>query len=191
MLRLFSRQEKTSEPLLRSCDALARRAHFWLYWERYAPVLSLAVLATALFLAGAYIGLWQRIGDPWRLIALCVTLYFIVKAVLAARKKRRPTRSEAQRRIERDSGVFGDNMQRLRSALSPSWQSPMDPAKVTFDAWGSKRRIWNLVVLPDTAPQVDWVSEPKADKRDRLSFQYSLKPLAAPHASRMEQYAYL
>ena len=325
MLRLFSRQEKTSEPLLRSCDALARRAHFWLYWERYAPVLSLAVLATALFLAGAYIGLWQRIGDPWRLIALCVTLYFIVKAVLAARKKRRPTRSEAQRRVERDSGVshrpletlrdkavlnsasgddnlwakhqakaraaaaqlrpakavpvigprdtyfmrfiapiilglavivgIGDNMQRLRSALSPSWQSPMDPAKVTFDAWvdppdytgrppvyfkgqqtvdipagselvariqglkdaprlklrrgglfgtkhlslkrlgpdsfeartildasasaewrvGSKRRIWNLVVLPDTAPQVDWVSEPKADKRDRLSFQYSLK----------------
>ena len=325
MLRLFSKPEDTQEPLLRSGDALARRAHFWLFWERYAPILALAVLALALFLAGAYVGLWQRIGDPWRLIALFVTLYFIVKAIIAARRKNRPTRSEAERRVERDSGVShrplqtlrdravlntqaggetlwtqhqakardaaaklkpakaiavigprdkyfmrfiapillglavivgtGDNAERLRSALSPSWQSPMDPAKVTFDAWvdppdytgrppvyfkgqqtvdipagselvariqgikdaprlklkrggifgtkylplkrlgpdsfeartileksasaewrvGTKRRIWNLVVFPDTAPQVDWVIEPKADKRDRLSFQYSLK----------------
>lgn len=325
MRGLFPKPDNTQDPLLRSGDALARRAHFWLFWERYAPVLAIAALAAALFLAGAYVGLWQRIGDPWRLIALTVTLYFIVKAFIAARRKNIPTYAEAERRVERDSGVshrplqtlrdravlnhqaggqtlwtqhqakardaaarlkpakavaviaprdkyfmrfvapillglaiivgIGDNVERLRSALSPSWQSPMDPAKVTFDAWvdppdytgrppvyfkgqqtvdipagselvariqgikdaprlklkrgglfgtqylslkrlgpdsfeartvleksasaewrvGSKRRIWNLVVFPDTAPQVDWVVEPKADKRDRLSFQYSLK----------------
>lgn len=325
MLRNIFSTNKTHDPLLTAGDRLTRRARAWIFWERYAPVLALAVLAVTLFLAGAYVGLWQRIGDPWRLIALIFALYLIVKAALSARKTPRPTRAEAARRVERVSGVahrpldtlrdrpvlnnksggnklwdehqakaraaakrltpakpvaviaprdkyfmrfiapivlglavivgVGDNGERLRRALSLSWQSPMDPAKVTFDAWvdppdytgrppvyfkgqqtvdipagselvariqglknaprlklqsgglwgrkyltlkrlgpdsfeartildkstsaawrvGSKRRLWNLVVLPDTAPQVNWTVEPKADKRDRLSFQYSLK----------------
>lgn len=325
MLRFTSKADEIRDPLLRAGDALTRRARFWLFWESYAPILAFAILAVTLFLAGAYFGLWQRIGDPWRLIALIFTFYFIVKAALSARRKQFPSRADAERRVERDSGVahrpletlrdravlndpregdalwaqhqakaraaaallepakpisviapqdkyfmrfiapillglavivgVGDNGERLRSALSPAWQSPMDPSKVTFDAWvdppdytgrppvyfkgqqtvdvpagselvariqglkdaprlkletgglfgtkylelkrlgpdsfeartvltksakagwrvGTKRRVWNLVVIQDSAPQVDWVTEPKADKRDRLSFQYSLK----------------
>ena len=316
----FSKTETAKDPLLKAGEALTRRARLWMIWERYAPVLALAALIITLFLAGAYAGLWQRIGDPWRLIALILTLYFLIKAAVSASREKIPSHSEAARRVERDSGVshrpletlrdrpvlgdalweqhqakaraaakalnpatpirvigprdkyfmrfvapivlvlavivgIGDNGERLRRALSPSWQSPMDPAKVTFDAWvdppdytgrppvyfkgqqtvdipagselvariqglkdaprlkletgglfgskylklkrlgpdsfeartilsksakakwqvGSKRRLWNLVVVQDTAPQVDWVAEPKADKRDRLSFQYSLK----------------
>ena len=320
MSRLSPKDKFSSDPLLKAGDALTRRARLWMIWERYAPVVALAVLAAALFLAGAYFGIWQRIGDPWRLIALIFTIYFLIKAALSARKEKLPTFSEAARRVERDSGAahrpletlrdrpvlgdalweqhqakarlaaetltpakpvrvigprdkyymrfiapivlglavivgFGDNGERLRHALTPSWMSPMDPSKVTFDAWvdppdytgrppvyfkgqqsvdipagselvariqglkdaprlkletgglfgtryltlkrlgpdsfeartilnksakagwrvGTKSRVWDLVVLPDTAPQVDWVTEPKADKRDRLSFQYSLQ----------------
>ena len=288
-------------------------------------------MALSLFLAGAYVGLWQRIGDPWRAIALIFTLYFLIKAGLSARRENIPSRNEAARRVERDSGVshrpletlrdrpvlgdtlwdehqakarlaaaqlkpaapvpvigprdkyfmrfiapivlalavivgVGDNGERLRRALTLSWQSPMDPAKVTFDAWvdppdytgrppvyfkgqqtvdipagselvariqglkdaprlkletgglfgrkylklkrlgpdsfeartilqksakaewrvGTKRRLWNLVVLADTAPKVEWTVEPKADKRDRLSFQYSLKDDYGVESLRLE-----
>ncbi len=319
MSGLFSKS-KGIDPLLRTGDALTRRAQLWMYWERYAPTLAPSVLALSLFLAGAYFGIWQRIGDPWRLLALIITLYFIVRSALALRHIERPTRSQAARRVEGDSGIshrplqvlrdkpvlgdplwdahqararkdaltlkaatpvaviapqdkyflrfvapivlglavivgVGDNGERLRRALLPTWQSPMDPAKVTFDAWvdppdytgrppvyfkgkqsvdipagselvariqglkdaprlklkngglfvtkylklkrlgpdsfeartrldasttaewrvGTKRRIWDLNIIADTAPEVDWVEPPKADKRDRLGFQYSLK----------------
>lgn len=200
MLGPFSKTETAKDPLLKAGDALTRRARLWMIWERYAPVLALAVLAITLFFSGAYVGLWQRIGDPWRLIALIFTLYFLIKAAISARSENIPSYNEAARRVESDSGVshrpldtlrdrpvlgdalweehqakariaaeklnpatpirvigprdtyfmrfiapivlvlavivgVGDNGERLRRALSPSWQSPMDPAKVTFDAW--------------------------------------------------------
>jgi hypothetical protein len=316
-----------SDPVLRKGEALSRRARLWMIWERFAPVLALAAMLAALFVAGAFAGLWQRIGDPWRLIALITALYVLIRAGLAARTLRMPTKREARRRVERDSGAphrpletlrdraalnaqsengqanlwarhqakariaaeglspaipvpviapkdryylrfiapalvllagfigYGDNQERLRRALTPSWQSALDPAGVTFDAWvdppdytgrppvyfkgkqtidipegselvarvqgakdaprlkllgkfglfnrkylslnrlgpdsfeartrlerdakavwriGQKRREWTLNVIPDRAPQVSWTVEPRADKRDRLSFQYSL-----------------
>ena len=299
-------------------------------WERFAPVFALGVLCGLLFAAGALSGLWQRIGDPWRLIALIITLYFLVRAFLAARAVDIPTHKEAQRRVETDSGVnhrpletlrdravlnhetakngsgedtlwtrhqkqaqdaakqlsavkvvpavapmdryrfrfiapvllllagyagYGDNSERLRRALMPAWQSALNPNTVTFDAWvdppdytgrppvyfkgkqtveipagselvarlqgakdaprlklngefglfsrkylpltrlgpdsfeartileadatavwrvGAKRREWTLNIVQDRPPEVNWTTEPKADKRDRLSFQYSL-----------------
>lgn len=317
-----------SDPVLNKGEALSRRARLWMIWERFAPVLALAALLAALFIAGAFAGLWQRIGDPWRLMALIAAIYFIVRAGLAARVLPVPSKSQARRRVERDSGAahrpletlrdraalnaqsengqtglwsrhqekarkaaealkpakpvpviapkdkyylrfiapalvllagfigYGDNQERLRRALSPGWQSALDPAGVTFDAWvdppdytgrppvyfkgkqtveipegselvariqgakdaprlklmgkfgllsrkylslnrlgpdsfeartvlkrdakavwriGQKRREWTLNVVADRAPQVDWTAEPRADKRDRLSFQYSLK----------------
>ena len=206
---MFSRKPNTDEPLLIAGEAHVRRARLRLFWERYAPALATAALALLLFLAGAYVGLWQRIGDPWRLIALIFALYFILRGVISARKLRAPTLSQAARRVEHDSGIahrpletlrdkavlnarekngtegadiwdshterarqslaqigpaksrptlapmdkyflrfiaplalllavfvgFGDNGERLRRALSPTWQSALNPAKVTFDAW--------------------------------------------------------
>jgi len=86
-------------------EKLARRAHWHLLWETYAPVLALGILFLIVFLIGASSGFWQRIGDPWRLIALFVALFFLTRSFLHARKVRKPTRSQALRRVERDSGL--------------------------------------------------------------------------------------
>ena len=177
-----------------------RRAWAQLYWERYAPVFALAAAILAIFLIGAFGGVWERIGDPWRLILLIIAIIFLIRAALAARKIKRPNLSAARRRVETDSDVkhrpldvlddrpvlsedlwplhyksakksaenlkpakwrhvlapidryymryilpcavglammvgFGDNAERLRRALTPSWQSAMNAADVKFEAW--------------------------------------------------------
>ena len=177
-----------------------RRAWAQLYWEQYAPVFALALAIIAVFLIGAFGGIWERIGDPWRLIALLVAIVFLARAFWAARQKTRPNLSAARRRVEQDSGAkhrpldvlddrpaisedvwplhykqaqnsaqtlepakwrhvlgpidpyylryilpcavglalmvgFGDNTERLRRSLSPSWQSAINPSDITFEAW--------------------------------------------------------
>ena len=52
---------------------------------------------------GAWLSLWQWIGDPVRLIALIATLFFVVRSVLRALRLRMPTHSDARRRVETDS----------------------------------------------------------------------------------------
>ncbi|MGB0907647.1 MAG: DUF4175 family protein, partial [Maricaulaceae bacterium] len=192
------------EALLKRGKRLAAHARGWMIWERFAPIYALSALVIALFLIGSFTGLWQRIGDPWRAIAIIFTLYFAVKASFSAFKTRFPTRSDAERRVEKDSGVshrplqtlkdspvatnamssdawerhiaqaakgaknlkratpiaslaprdpyfmrfimplfliaagmvgYGDNFERLRSSLSPTWQKGINPANLTFDAW--------------------------------------------------------
>ena len=79
-------------------------ARLWLFWEIYAPVFITAALIVGLFLIGAFAGLWERIGDPWRGIALLTAIVFIAKAAYQAQKRRIPTSSDAKRRVETDSG---------------------------------------------------------------------------------------
>ncbi len=177
-----------------------RQAWAQLYWEQYAPVFALVLAIMAVFLIGAFGGIWERIGDPWRLIALLIAIVFLVRAFWAARQKTRPNLSAARRRVEQDSGAkhrpldvlddtpaisedvwplhykqaqnsaqtlepakwrhvlgpidpyylryilpcavglalmvgFGDNTERLRRSLSPSWQSAINPSDITFEAW--------------------------------------------------------
>lgn len=177
-----------------------RRAWAQLYWEQYAPVFALALAIIALYLIGAFGGIWERIGDPWRLIALLIAIIFLIRAFWTARQKKRPNLSAARRRVETDSHAqhrpldvlddtpaisqdvwplhykkaqqsaealepakwrhvlapidpyflryilpcavglalmvgFGDNAERLRRSLSPSWQSAINPSDVTFEAW--------------------------------------------------------
>jgi len=77
-----------------------RRAQASLYWERYAPVFALAAAIFSVFLIGAFSGIWERIGDPWRLIVLTIAIVFLIKAALSVRHKKRPNKSEARRRVE-------------------------------------------------------------------------------------------
>lgn len=176
------------------------RAWAQLYWERYAPVFALAALFISLFLIGAFGGVWDRLGDPWRLIALLMAIGILIRAGLKARAIIPPNKSAARRRVEDDSGIkhrpldtlddapaigakawpthfakaqkaaeklrptirrhalapmdkyylryaipcavglammvgFGDNSERLRRALTPSWQAGMNPNDVSFEAW--------------------------------------------------------
>ena len=175
-------------------------ARLWLFWEIYAPVFVTAALITGLFLIGAFIGLWERIGDPWRGIALLAAIIYIIRAAYQAQKYRVPTLSDAKRRVEIDSGqshrpldvledspaigsenwtphqkralsqtkklkapflrptlspkdpyyfrfilplalfgamIFGSgaNMDRLKTAMTPTWQYGVNPNDVTFEAW--------------------------------------------------------
>ncbi len=90
--------------LNKRANSLTRWAHLQLFWEIYAPTLALGVLFLLLYWIGASFGVWQRIGDPWRLIALIAVLYFLAKSILKTRKCRMPTKSQAQRRVEHDNG---------------------------------------------------------------------------------------
>lgn len=195
----MSSNPKTST-LLKRTGGYVRRAQASLYWERYAPVFAWAAAFIIIFLIGSFGGVWERIGDPWRLIALLAALAFLVKATLKARAVKPPNRSEARRRVETDSNIkhrpldvledkpaiseaawpahyknafdaaenlrpskwrhalkpidpyflrfalpcalglammvgFGDNYERLRRSLTPSWQSPINPSNVTYEAW--------------------------------------------------------
>ena len=193
-------QNPDTTTLLKRTGGYVRRAQASLYWERYAPVFALGVAIAIIFLIGAFSGIWERIGDPWRLIVLITALVFLVKAALVAHKKKRPNLSEARRRVETDSNIqhrpldvledrpaiseaawpahyqkarhaaerlrpakwrhalklidpyflryalpcalglammvgFGDNYERLRRSLSPTWQSAINPSDVSYEAW--------------------------------------------------------
>ena len=193
-------QKSDTSTLLKRTGGYVRRALGSLYWERFAPVFALAIAILIIFLIGSFSGIWERIGDPWRLIALIVAIVFFFKAALKARKEKRPNLSEARRRVETDSNIahrpldvledkpaiseaiwpahyqkahndaenlrparwrhalkpidpyflrfvlpcalvlammvgYGDNFERLRRSLTPTWQSAINPSDVTYEAW--------------------------------------------------------
>ena len=186
--------------IIDTTDRLVRRARLRMIWETYAPTLAPGFLAIGLFSLGAWLALWQWIGDPVRLIALALTLFFVVRSILRALPLKVPTESDARRRVETDSGqahrpldvlddrpalsadvwpahqkkalaqaggltaakpqaalslidtyylrfiiplalfaaaiyMAGFSFERLRSAISPSWQSPIRSSQVTYEAW--------------------------------------------------------
>ena len=100
--------EQTHLPgkLGKKARSLARRAYWQLHWECYAPVLALGTLFLTIFVIGAAAGVWQFLGDPWRLIALFLALGLLSRSVLNAQRKFRPTHSQALRRVEKDSGLL-------------------------------------------------------------------------------------
>jgi len=164
------------------------------------PTLAKGLLAVTAFLVTTYMGVWERLGDPWRLIALIATLIYLARGVWKATQQTWPNQSDARRRTEHDAGqshrpldtlddrpalavdawpahykkalaqaesmtapkgrpalakidryylrfvapaaliaasvyVAGFGTERLRFALSPAWQSAVNPAKVKFEAW--------------------------------------------------------
>jgi len=91
------------DSIIQSTKRLVTRARLRLFWESYAPTLAPGFLALALFSLGAWLGIWQWIGDPVRLIALVITLFFLIRSILRAVQLRMPTYSDARRRVELDS----------------------------------------------------------------------------------------
>ena len=89
--------------LAKTANRLTRIAYWQLLWERYAPVLALGVLGAALFIIGSLSGLWQRIGDPWRLITLVIVVGLLIHSFVRARAAPKPTQSNARRRVEFDN----------------------------------------------------------------------------------------
>ncbi len=306
-----------NEYLRKKAGSLIRRAGIYLHWEQYSPVFARAALLVGLFMIGSFAGLWQWIGDPWRLILLIAALVYLAIAFNRARKLKRPNRSAAMRRVEEDSEVShrpldtlfdkpaiseagwaehyrkaeakvdnlgnprlrpalgqvdkyylrfivpsllvlslmvgtSDSFERLRHSLTPGWIHGAMGDVVTFEAWidppeytgrppvyfknierlevpegselvariigtksptrlkltsrkgsrhlaltrigpesfevrtivkdpskaswriGQTRKNWEIITEPDRIPEIKFVREPDADKRDRLIFAYSV-----------------
>jgi len=188
------------KPLPSRVKRLIAGARARLAWERFAPAYLVAALCLLAFAAGAFAGLWERIGDPWRGLALIAALIVLGYTIWQARTLRPPTRNAALRRLEDDNALAhrpldtledspritergwndhlaraeaaarnlaparlrkvladrdpyyaravvpalliaglaigrGDNAERLRRALSPSWQSGIDASDASFEAW--------------------------------------------------------
>jgi len=84
---------------------LARLA---LLWERAAPVLAGPLAMLVLYAVLSLGGLPERMGDPLRaILALGLLIIGASFAVPAVRSFRWPSRADAQRRVEADSGLSG------------------------------------------------------------------------------------
>ncbi|WP_127565372.1 DUF4175 domain-containing protein [Glycocaulis alkaliphilus] len=84
---------------------LARLA---LLWERAAPVLAWPLAMLAVYATLSLAGLIERMGDPWRaVLAVGLLALGAAFATPAVRAWRWPSRNEAQRRVEADSGLKG------------------------------------------------------------------------------------
>ncbi|XBQ17726.1 MAG: DUF4175 family protein [Oceanicaulis sp.] len=93
---------------------LARAA---LLWERAAPLLIGPALAIGLYAALALYGVFEVAGDPWRAIALFLALAASAAAIrLAWPGFSLPTEADAERRVERDSGLRNRPYEALRDA---------------------------------------------------------------------------
>ncbi len=79
-----------------------------LTWERAVPVLFPALLFPALYIALAFFGVWERFGDPWRLLVLIpsagLTVYY---GYLGLRGFHWPASNERSRRLEADVNLRG------------------------------------------------------------------------------------
>lgn len=91
--------------IIKSSRRLVWRARLRLFWETYAPISAPAAFAISIFCLFAWLGAWQWTGDPVRIFALSVTLFFLVRGILNALTLRAPTHSDARRRVESDSGL--------------------------------------------------------------------------------------
>lgn len=90
-------------------------ARIVLVWEHAAPVLAAPLGALALYLILALFGVFERFGDPWRaLVLLGLAAGAGSLAWRASRRFRWPTRVQAERRVEADSGLTDREYEALR-----------------------------------------------------------------------------
>lgn len=83
-----------------------RRAKFALIWERKARVVWPAVFFPCAFVILALIGVWESVGDPWRLLALIGSLLGLVLCMIVGVVAGRwPRARDVRRRVEQDSAL--------------------------------------------------------------------------------------
>lgn len=96
-----------------------------LLWERAAPVLAGPLAMAAIYLTLALFGVFERLGDPVRALALLTAILFgAVLVRLALLRFKAPSLEDAERRVEADSGLAGRPYEALRDAPA-SGDAPM------------------------------------------------------------------
>ncbi|HFB54285.1 MAG TPA: DUF4175 family protein, partial [Hellea balneolensis] len=101
-------------------DRLVKRAQRRLVWETYGPTFALISIVALAYVIGSSAGFWQRIGDPWRGIALIVSAVLIVRTLLKAFKLPVPDISTAMRRLERDNKLQHRPLDTVKDHLGTS-----------------------------------------------------------------------
>ena len=139
------------DPLVKHVSRLTWIARLQLGWERYIPVLALALALIFAFLALSFAGVWQHLGDPWRLIGLIIAAAVLIRAAWHAQKLSLPSAYEAKRRIEYDSGLKHRPLDTLtdRPALGEEdalWQTHINTARAAADL--AERPLWRTVLAP-------------------------------------------
>ncbi|MEP6343949.1 MAG: DUF4175 family protein [Maricaulaceae bacterium] len=137
--------------LIKRVSRLTWIARLQLIWERYVPVLALALALTFAFLALTFVGFWQYLGDPSRFIGLIIALGLLIHAAWRAQKLDLPSLNEAKRRVEYDSGLNHRPFDTLtdRPALGEEdavWQTHIGKARAAADT--AERPIWRSVLAP-------------------------------------------
>lgn len=110
MARLFGRTDPAKapdehDPIAQRVDRLIRTARLSLLWERLWPALALPLGVVVLFLALSWLGLWLVAPFWLRVTALIVFGVGLLTALIPLARLRIPSRAEAVRRLERQSGV--------------------------------------------------------------------------------------
>ncbi len=83
-------------------------AHAALVWERWGPALLPGALFLLLYVTLALFGVWEALGDPWRLLGLLVTLGGGAAAAIPHLRRTRTVSLDATlRRVEQDSALEG------------------------------------------------------------------------------------
>jgi hypothetical protein len=105
-----------------------------LLWERAVPVLWPVLAGLSVFAVLALLGLWDTVGDPWRVLFAAATIGFIVwQTGRGTQRFHWPSRDEIARRVEEDSGIPA----RPHEALS---DAPTDSDPVSRSVWQEHRR---------------------------------------------------
>lgn len=127
------------------------RARAALLWERAAPVLAPVLAALAVYLILALFGVFERFGDPWRILTL---LALILAGGWGAGRAlagwRAPSQRDAERRVEDDSGLSGRPFEALRDA----------PASGAGDWWAAHRARMaaRLIAARARRPRAAWAA---------------------------------
>ena len=137
--------------LLKRLSRLTKWARLQLLWERYAPVLALGIAFAIGFLALAFAGVWQFLGDPWRGIALIIALIVLIRAAWNAQAIDLPSMSDAKRRVERDSGLKHRPLDKITDRpaigeIDTVWQTHMHDVRTQADR--AERSILRSVLAP-------------------------------------------
>ena len=85
-------------------EALVRRARFGLTLEGLWPVLVALTCVAGVFIAASFAGLWQELPVFFRVVGLALFVFAFLAALSPLMRLRFPTRREALRKIDADSG---------------------------------------------------------------------------------------
>lgn len=177
---------------------LARAAYLRLLWETYIPSLAVPLLVLCFFLIATWVGVWEVVGDPLRLVFLIASFGFLGRGLWETSKLRPPTRSDALRRLEESAGLshrpldvlqdqpvlaptlWPDHVEKARQDAAKVRQVGRRPTLSPRDAYGLR------FLTPIILGLAVFISFGVTTERVRHAFSLKWLPLTNPYAVSFE-----